>query len=361
MGGSRASNGSAAGTTAAGNSGAGGSSGDEAPRDGAAAGIDTGRPERSATDEAQPTRPGLGAGDAAASVAGNKETSDAGATLAGARPTFALAGYGAVRAVSRDLGRTWVDLVEEIARGGDDKYLLRGLGCGNGLCVAGGGTAGATGRLLTTSDGKTWTEAMTGAPGISDVAFGNGIWVGVSGHYGVRSDDGSKWRISDNRQLGYGGILRRMRFAGRRFLAWGDGGKCTSTEDGLKWDKCQRSDEWSDVGFGAGLYVAVGAKRATSVDGVKFESAEELNGRWIVWTGTQFVVGGASRVSTSPDGKTWTHQSASGVPQDRVAYGAGVFVSPTSWSMDGVKWTAAARTPTMNGVTDIDFTFLKSP
>jgi hypothetical protein len=282
---------------------------------------------------------------------------DAGPPPSG-QPVFVVAGYGALRAVSRDRGRTWVDLIQEVPNGGDDRYLLRGIGCGNGLCVAGGGTAGATGRLLTTADGKTWAMAQTGQPGISDVAFGNGVWVGVSGSYGVRSLDGSKWDVNTDKGMLQvpDAILRRIRFCGRRFVAWGDRGKCYSSEDGLKWDACVRQGEWTEIAYGAGQCVAAGARRQTSTDGITWQQQEPMGSTWIVWAGDKFAAGSSGRTMFSPDGNTWTSMPGN-PPDELVIYGAGTFVSPDAWSEDGARWTRSQRPASMNGAADIDFTY----
>jgi len=275
-------------------------------------------------------------------------------------PSFAAAGYSGIRIVSRDLGKTWVDKVTS-GGGGDDPNLLRGIGCGNGLCVAGGGSAGATGRLITTADGKTWKEFNTGNAGISDVAYGNKIWVGVSGHYAVRSEDGYKWEVNtDKGFLGFGGILRKMTFAGGKFIAWGDGGKRVVSIDGRAWQKISSGAEWRDLTFGNGVFVAVGSSRQTSTDGITWTSAGSPGGNWIVWTGKAFVYGGSDgNVYSSADGQTWQSGKGFMVPQGNVAFGAGAFVSYGATSTDGIKWLSS-NAPSA-GITDVDFAYLQSP
>ncbi len=323
-----------------------------APPDAAATGAPDARPSG-------PDARGRDDAGATADAGGAPPVGDGGtAPPPAGQPVFALAGYGGMRAVSRDLGRTWVDLVQEVPNGGDDRNLLRGIGCGDGLCIAGGGTAGATGRLLTTADGKTWRQADTGQPGLSDVAFGDGLWVTVSGHYAARSSDGYAWKISDMGALSYGRILRRMTFAGTRFVAWGDENKCASSTDGIKWDRCVGNEAFRDVAFGAGIYVGGGARLQTSRDGITWEPGQATSVSWLVWTGERFVAGASGRTYLSEDGKTWTSQTGN-PPGGPVAYGAGVFVSAGSTSTDGVTWRASQRPATQNGLTDISFTYMK--
>jgi hypothetical protein len=214
--------------------------------------------------------------------------------------------------------------------------------------------------LLTTTDGRMWRAANTGQPGISDVAFGNGIWVGVSGGYAVRSTDGYRWDVNtDKGALSLpDAILRKMKFCGVRFVAWGDRGKCYASEDGMKWDACQRQGEWSDIAYGAGQCVAAGARRQTSTDGITWQLQEAMNATWIVWAGDHFVAGAAGRALLSPDGNTWTSMPGN-PPEELVSYGDGAFVNPDAWSMDGIRWTRSQRPASMNGAADIDFTYFQ--
>lgn len=202
---------------------------------------------------------------------------------------------------------------------------------------------------------------MTGAPGLSDVAFGNNIWVSVSGHYAARSDDGYKWEVNtDKGSLSFGGILRQMTFAGGKFIAWGDGGKRVQSGDGRTWTRITSGNEWRSVAFGNGVFIAVGSSRQTSTDATTWTAAGGPGGAWIVFTGTSFVYGGTDgNVYKSTDGKTWQSEKGFMVPQDRVAYGAGVFVSYGSTSNDGVKWLKSA-VPSA-GITDVDFGYLMQP
>src|SRR5207253_293661 len=78
---------------------------------------------------------------------------------------------------------------------------------------------------------SSWMSFSTGAPGISDVAYGRKLWVAVSGNYAVRSTDTVKWPMSDGGKLADNRILRRMRFVGTRFIAWGDKLKCVVSDD----------------------------------------------------------------------------------------------------------------------------------
>ena len=297
---------------------------------------------------------------AAASVtwafsARSARASCSGVPPAGSTPTFAAAGYSGVRIVSRDLGRTWVDRQVQ-GGGGDDPNLLRGIGCGNGLCIAGGGSAGSTGWLSITSDGKTWRRFDLGRPGLSDMAFGNGIWVGVSGHYAVRSADAMTWEIgSDKNALSFGGILRRMTFAGGKFIAWGDGGKRVASADGRAWTRIASGHDWRFVAHGAGIFVAVGGGRQVSTDGITWQGAAGPDGSWIVWTGDTFVMGGNGMVHKSPDGMTWTSMKGN-PPGEGVVYGAGTFVAYGWRSTDGVTWTNV-NAPSA-GITDVDFAYL---
>ena len=74
----------------------------------------------------------------------------------------------------------------------------------------------------------------------------------------------------------------------------------------------------SEIAFGARRFVVVGKDglRESSTNGIYWEHTVtepgEIFGN-IVWTGTQFIVGGGKAACTSPDGITWTKEKK-GIP-----------------------------------------------
>ena len=134
--------------------------------------------------------------------------------------------------------------------------------------------------------------------------------------------------------------------------------------DGSQWlavSAVGNNDEWQDVAYGNGIYVAVGDTDAgtndavmTSPDGITW-TARTAAGDDDFWSSVTygnglFVAVGSSgdRVMTSPDGITWTNQSAAGNndPWFGVTYGNGLFVAVgfgldrVMTSPDGITWTA---------------------
>lgn len=165
---------------------------------------------------------------------------------------------------------------------------------------------------------------------------------------------------TDKGALNFGGILRKMAFGGGKFIAWGDNGKRVHSADGRAWTRISSGSEWRAVAFGNGIYVAVGATRQTSSDATTWTAAGSPGGGWIVFTGTTFVYGGSDgNVYKSTDGETWQSEKGFMVPQQNVAFGAGVFVAYGSTSADGVKWIKG--TAPSAGVTDVDFAYLGQP
>lgn len=67
-------------------------------------------------------------------------------------PALVGVGYGGIRVVSRDGGKTWGARASFAADGGDDENLLRAVVYGKGQWLATGW------KLVTSEDGKAWTD-----------------------------------------------------------------------------------------------------------------------------------------------------------------------------------------------------------
>jgi hypothetical protein len=67
-------------------------------------------------------------------------------------PALVGVGYGGIRIVSRDGGKTWGSRASFSTNGGDDEDLLRAVVYGKGRWLATGW------KLVTSDDGKTWTD-----------------------------------------------------------------------------------------------------------------------------------------------------------------------------------------------------------
>ena len=274
--------------------------------------------------------------------------------MAGTVPVFVAVGYGTRRIVSCDFGLTWKNDVEDVASGGDDATLPRGLGAGEGKFVAAVGGGGAQ-KLLMTEDGVSWTPVLDrpGRNGYSDVAYGLGRFVAGGGHSSIISMDGRAW--GNEGTMGEGGILRHLAFGdymGGRFVAVGDQGRCMNSSDGITWGSQSGSGEsLIGVDYGAGVFVAITAGAATrySEDGGATWKSGSISGasgvRGILFDGQQFIVTTGSNTFTSRDGKSWTMNSASGGPaffavsDDRKHY-AGANNNVLYHSTDGISYMA---------------------
>jgi hypothetical protein len=104
-------------------------------------------------------------------------------------------GYGGIRIVSRDLGRTWSNETHWAASGGDDNNLLRTIAYGNGIWVSAGW------RYVTSTDGVTWTDRGMAIDVIKAVrcditdgmTFGAGRFLVACGTNLAWSSDGLTW------------------------------------------------------------------------------------------------------------------------------------------------------------------------
>jgi len=158
-----------------------------------------------------------------------------------------------------------------------------------------------------------------------DIAFGNGVFVGVGGPFRAYSYNGITWAES----IPGGFFAEYVTFGNGQFVAVGYalvGITLTSfiftSPDGITWTSRTPSEAmwFQDISYGNGLYVAVATE-------------------------------GTNRIMTSPDGITWTSRPTTINPNfTGVAYGNGIWVaisdaSPggtTFTSYDGLNWDEQA-------------------
>lgn len=124
---------------------------------------------------------------------------DAAAPPQGLRPAIIAAGYGAIRLVSFDEGKTWVNRVVNDERGGDDDNLIRAINYVDGRWVAVGW------KIFLSEDGKKWREkSVSAVPGswYDCVTFSGGkivvkmIRSGQGGAAVESSDHGETWKTA---------------------------------------------------------------------------------------------------------------------------------------------------------------------
>jgi hypothetical protein len=282
--------------------------------------------------------------------------------------TLVAVGYGGRRISSAD-GRTWGNLTEWAAKGGDDSNNLMSIafGLGKFVAVGGGGWSRDTqaGHILVSADGKDWREVKKFPNRVNPVLFTDGRFV-VGGPDKTLwwSTDGEEWRPGAKVDYtGWAFWFRQGAAGNGRFVMIGNSAPkqtehwCLVTKDGEKIESL-RTDlpKIRDIAFGAGRFVIVGPDglRMSSADGVKWEheaNAEGENLGWVVWTGREFLAGGGKTTYSSADGIKWEAWPTK-VPC-KVLVGdaaAGVWVG-TSWpgqmwySADGKDWKKAPALP----------------
>ncbi|MGZ3475486.1 MAG: WD40/YVTN/BNR-like repeat-containing protein, partial [Polyangiales bacterium] len=246
-------------------------------------------------------------------------------------------GYGGRRAISKD-GIAWTNDVQDVAKGGDDEWLLRDVGYGGGSFVSVGW------HVKTAPDAVTWTDAGKMGQWLGGIAYGKGTWVAAGG-YGRRaySTDGKTWKDADDG--GLHGAFRGLPFGGDRWVAVGDGGRRSTSTDGVAWEEGtgDGASSLGEVAYGGGTFVAIGGKTVLrSSDGKAWKSstaAIDLDS--VAWDGARFVAVGSGKAIASNDGASWMDLGSG--PSGSLAYGGGAFVA-MAWggavyrSTDGATW-----------------------
>ena len=270
------------------------------------------------------------------------DTEPGGSTSTGDPPLPAdaiavVVGYGTRRVRSAD-GLTWTDFAEVDPRGGDDDNLLRGVGYGDGVFVAAGGSGAAL--IMRSTDGIAW-ESVPNTLGnfVSDVAHADGTFVAAGGN-GLRArsvDGGATW---DSSTRYYAGHFRAVAAGNGVFVAvghtYGDSndGLWSTSIDGVTWTTEQTGGAPMGDGalaFGDGVFVVrdgAGAVR-TSEDGQAWgEPVMQLGGpgRMIHVDGA-FSSAGDDGLWRSTDGSTWVAAEGDGRGVDGWLHGRYLSVS----------------------------------
>ena len=129
-------------------------------------------------------------------------------------------GNGTFVAVGRGGILTSIDGATWTSRTPGPSHILYGITYGNGMFVA----VGQAGTILTSIDGTTWQQSISGTPRlyIYGITYGNGMFVAVGGDgYFLTSTDGVTWSIVSS---GTANILRGVIYSQGHFIAVGDAG-----------------------------------------------------------------------------------------------------------------------------------------
>jgi hypothetical protein len=216
----------------------------------------------------------------------------------------------------------------------------------------------------TSADGVNWTTFGSARFGLrqgSRVAYGKGLYVAGGGSTAQAiyvSSDGQLWT---NRTSGQNTVIARVIFNGTRFVAVGESGGISTSEDGLTWSPRYASSTLSGLVYGNGTHVAHGpvGSMVTSVDGLTWTAVTPPNGLQVGGATfgrgrfLAFAAGSTQReIWTSSNGADWTIvanpvfptlPSNQVISPSDVEYGGGVFVGffgpHVFLSEDGVVWS----------------------
>jgi photosystem II stability/assembly factor-like uncharacterized protein len=271
-----------------------------------------------------------------------------------AKKMFVAVGHKALRLTSVD-GIAWTNL-----QTGKEGEVYRAVCFGNGHFAA-VGSYGGSNIFASTTDGQKWDTSTKDARYVTylrGLGFGKQMLLGLGGDPGavgdsrpfiMTSEDGKTW--SEAVSIAGKNLLRRVCYGNDRFVAVGDRGRRASSKDAKEWidtPDVKAIDTLIDVTFGNGIFVGVGLHglRMSSEDGIKWserlpgEEGEHVNS--VIWTGDKFVAVGQGATYFSPDGRKWERTPNLNAPLIAVA-GDGVFVG-SNWkgrllrSTDAVKW-----------------------
>jgi hypothetical protein len=224
----------------------------------------------------------------------------------------------------------------------------------------------SAGRSLSSIDGLNWTlgEPFDAIGTMVGLAFGAGRWIAKT-DYGqlFASTDGKTWTRIDPGPPMY--TMQRLIRAGSppRFVAlsgWVHGtltGGIWTSPDGAFWFQARDDGEdWSDVAWGDGRFVAVGGYYNTvalSDDGVNWQASRHSGDEGdrlacVAYGGGNFVAASTrGLIYSSPDGLTWEVSAPPDLQQNEgfvsAVFGSGLFVLGSTkgrirTSADGRVW-----------------------
>lgn len=231
---------------------------------------------------------------------------------------------------------------------------LRAATEGGGVFVA----VGKNGFILRSTNGSQWDRVTSGVDkDLSDVAYGNGIFVAVGSGIALVSTNGLSWQAYSPSSF----YPNSIAFGNSFFvtLSWN---AVHTSNDGINWNTVDISSVTSNymthILYGDGVFVAVGYGGTIITSDVSPyatwipQASHTARALWQVThgNGTYVVVGESGTVITSSNAQDWTVETT-GITQTLMAvgFGNGVFVlsGGNSSSDAGHIWTS----PTALGAT----------
>jgi len=263
-------------------------------------------------------RSGAGSGGAAAGAGGSMTTAGSGGAggatseiPAGYVPAIMGVGYGGVRIVSRDGGKTWGDRSIIPGSKNDDEGLLRAVAYGKGLWIATGW------KYLTSTDGINWTDhgllddgSLKGCRIVEGLTYANGSFYAACASAPsvvYRSSDGSLSTWTKIGTIGNTDGHVYLTYRGGKFVAYGDNKTTYQSTDAVTWTVMDGVSEgtyclgsfmnrtdchqaaWFEEGFW--LNVQWGGTILRSTDGKKFDTVFMDEHDYTVYQGRVFTAG----------------------------------------------------------------------
>ncbi|MFO1475087.1 MAG: hypothetical protein U1F98_00375 [Verrucomicrobiota bacterium] len=228
--------------------------------------------------------------------------------------------------------------------------------------------AGPTGGLFVSPDGQTWTQTYTNAGALTDVAYGNGLFIAVCSNSVLTSLDAIHWGVNPlpvSNAIGVG-------CGAGTFAISGSQGTILTSSDGTNWlaQSAVATNRLSRVLCSGGrinLFGANGSMLSSTdttnwallsvVPAVATENFAGLtygNGTWVALRNTSANTAGRILVSTNQT--VWTESSLGRVGALRdIIYGNGLFVAVGNdgayVSTNGYQWAPAMTGVALAGVT----------
>ena len=262
---------------------------------------------------------------------------------------FVAVGHGTLPLSSVD-GQVWQTATRFPPHISLSKLSLHQVAFGFGRFIA-VGSAGNQGIILTSRNGRQWNALNPLKSNVSNVVFSGQRFIAI--HSGDLLSSTNGLIFSTGKKLPWLGTINSSR------AAWGDGeaGGCcvflgsirladqekivhwrASTADGVTYTSQELNTAPArDIAYGSGHWVIVGPSSLleSSHDGQTWQrhpTRPDQDFQSIVWTGSRFLVGGATNLWSSTDGINWEEQITPAPP--RLIWGRehqlGLAISPTN-------------------------------
>jgi len=204
---------------------------------------------------------------------------------------------------------------------------------------------GSSNKIYTSENGTIWKSIPSNtANRIEDIAYGNGLYVGVgSGGTIVTSSNGKDWTVQESPTTKN---LNSVAYGNGIFLAVGQSGTVVYSEDGVEWTESSTGEDRnvSSVTFWSGKFYAVGPGSLTTRGSYYYsEDGKTWSSGNIMYVYTSEVTAGDGRlvavgagtndknkgISTTTNGTNWSQLTSNANENLRdVTYEYGNYLNP---------------------------------